>query len=74
MTVYWTMKNGKSIDIDEMSIEHLRNTLKMIILQTKRLPKSCSHNIELAGDMANLFNDDMDDLEAEYDAEDFGCK
>ena len=27
---YWTMKNGDKIDIDLMSENHLRNTLKMI--------------------------------------------
>jgi len=25
------MRNGEKIDVDEMSVEHLRNTLKMII-------------------------------------------
>ena len=25
------MRNGEKIDVDEMTIEHLRNTLKMII-------------------------------------------
>ena len=29
--VFWTMKDGTQIDIDNMSINHLRNTLKMII-------------------------------------------
>jgi hypothetical protein len=29
--LYWTMKNGKKIDIDQMSENHLRNTLKMIV-------------------------------------------
>jgi hypothetical protein len=29
--VYWTMKDGRKIDIDKMSIKHLRNILKMII-------------------------------------------
>jgi hypothetical protein len=29
--IYWTMRNGEKIDVDEMTIEHLRNTLKMII-------------------------------------------
>ena len=28
---YWTMKNGKKIDIDLMDENHLRNTLKMIL-------------------------------------------
>jgi hypothetical protein len=29
--IYWTMKNGKKISVDDMDINHLRNTLKMII-------------------------------------------
>jgi hypothetical protein len=29
--VYWTQRDGTQIDIDEMSEQHLRNTLKMII-------------------------------------------
>lgn len=29
--VFWTTKNGSKIDIDNMTIEHLRNVLKMIV-------------------------------------------
>jgi hypothetical protein len=29
--IYWTTKDGRKIDIDEMDINHLRNTLKMIV-------------------------------------------
>jgi hypothetical protein len=29
--IYWTTKDGIKIDIDEMDINHLRNTLKMIV-------------------------------------------
>ena len=29
--IYWTMKNGNKIDVDQMKESHLRNTLKMII-------------------------------------------
>ena len=29
--VYWTMRNGQKIDVDTMDIQHLRNTLKMLI-------------------------------------------
>ena len=28
--VYWTMKNGKKIDISEMSDTHLANTIKLL--------------------------------------------
>jgi hypothetical protein len=27
--LYWTMKNGEKIDIDQMTESHLRNTLKL---------------------------------------------
>ncbi len=30
-TEYWTQKDGTKISVDDMSVEHLRNTLKMII-------------------------------------------
>jgi hypothetical protein len=42
--IYWTTKKNEKIDIDEMSIEHLRNTLKMIVRQSKSVPKNCPHN------------------------------
>lgn len=29
--VYWELANGKLIDIDTMTIEHLRNVLKLVI-------------------------------------------
>lgn len=35
--VYWKTKDGQLIDIDEMSIEHLRNTLKFIIKRRKEI-------------------------------------
>lgn len=28
--VYWTTKDGKKLDIDEMKIQHLRNIVKMV--------------------------------------------
>lgn len=35
--VYWTQRNGVEIDIDKMDIQHLRNTLKMIVRNTNRI-------------------------------------
>ena len=46
--VYWTTKNGTKINIDDMSIEHLRNTLKMIVKNNKSTQKNCPHNINNA--------------------------
>jgi hypothetical protein len=48
MKYYWTTKDGTKIDVDEMSTDHLRNSLKMILrnLNTaKSKPKSMG-NIE----------------------------
>lgn len=50
MKVYWTMKNGQQIDVDAMDINHLRNTLKMIITNKSKVinkPK-----FEIHGDIA----------------------
>jgi hypothetical protein len=38
--IFWTKKDGTKIDIDDMDIEHLRNTLKMVV-----------RNIQLANDL-----------------------
>jgi len=55
-TIYWTMKSGQKINIDEMSTSHLINTLKMIVRNSeKSLPKQ---TFSLNGDMANEFNSD----------------
>jgi hypothetical protein len=32
-TVFWKMRNGKLISIDDMDINHLRNTLKTKIMK-----------------------------------------
>ena len=63
--VYWTMKNGQQIDIDDMDINHLRNTLKMIIRNNKKVVKP---KFTLNGDMANVFNDDIENYKYECDA------
>lgn len=41
--VYWEQKNGQKIDIDTMTIEHLRNTLKMIVSRKLLIDKPQSN-------------------------------
>ena len=41
-TIYWTMKNGQKIDIDAMDINHLRNTLKMVVRNKVRVQANTS--------------------------------
>jgi hypothetical protein len=53
--VFWKMRNGELISVDNMDINHLRNVLKMIIRnnqKTKLQPK-----FTLNGDMANEFHE-----------------
>lgn len=75
--VYWTMKNGKKIDIMDMDLNHLRNVLRGIItvrenqtkiqalkkLKHQQYPLSPEDSFELKGDMANEFNESCDATE-----------
>ena len=55
--VYWKMRNGQLISVDDMDITHLRNTLKMILNNSKNhLPQR--NHFKLNGDMAEQFNYD----------------
>ncbi len=58
--VYWKQRNGELIDIDDMDINHLRNTLKLVLRNretvVKRILKSKRTNFKLHGNMANEFN------------------
>ena len=65
-TYYWTTKSGEKINVDDMDIEHLRNTLKMILRNMESQPKRI--NFKLNGDIANDFNDKMEEYEY-YDEE-----
>ncbi len=46
--VYWTMKNGQQIDVDDMTESHLRNTLKMIIRKSNKMKAKEKTGIDLA--------------------------
>ena len=61
---YWKQKDGTLIDVDQMSINHLRNTLKMLMRNNEARKKSLQSNtFKLNGDMANEFNDNYIDDE-----------
>jgi hypothetical protein len=65
-TVYWTMRNGQKIDVDKMDIQHLRNTLKMIIRNQERVQvsKPMKPKFEIHGEIAQNFLEQM--LEEDY--------
>ncbi len=68
--VYWKMRNGRLISVDDMDINHLRNVLKMIIRNREKaiqtLQAKPKVEFKLNGDMAQEFNDshyaDIDDI------------
>lgn len=58
------MRNGKLISVDDMDINHLRNTLKMIIRNREKamqqLQAKPKVEFKLNGDMAEFFNEEQD--------------
>lgn len=69
MKYYWTTKDGRKIDVDDMDIDHLRNTLKMILrnIQNKKVkPKKQIGNIE-----SNFLEEEYKDWENEFYDDDF---
>lgn len=44
--VYWKMRNGKLISVDEMDINHLRNTLKMILRNSIHYCEHCKYIVD----------------------------
>lgn len=63
-TVYWTMKNGQKIDVDTMDIQHLRNTLKMLIKAKRTVTTPIKPKFEIHGEMAQNFLEQM--IEEDY--------
>lgn len=61
--IYWTMKTGEKVDIDEMSINHLKNTLKMIVRNIEKLEEKKKKEINLEGNIEQAFYEAM--VEAE---------
>ena len=65
MKCYWTTKDGTSIDVDDMSINHLRNVLKMIL----RNIESAKSKPKPLGNIESRFLEDQvqDEYEHQYD-------
>ena len=53
--VFWKMRNGKLISVDDMDINHLRNILKMIVNNSNK--HKMKAEFKLNGDMANQFHE-----------------
>jgi hypothetical protein len=72
--VYWKQRNGVLISIDNMDINHLRNTLKMIVNNSNKHKEQKEQKYKIVqvydehdwqaipvlnGDMANEFNNNF---------------
>lgn len=63
--IYWTMRNGQKIDVDTMDIQHLRNTLKMIIRNKQRvITAPVKPKFQIHGEIAQNFLEQM--IEEDY--------
>jgi len=71
----WTMKDGQKIDVDDMSDQHVRNALKMVLrklekVETELRAKSVrSRAVTLNGEMAQMFNDANEDYDMHNDCD-----
>ena len=66
---YWTQKNGQKIDVDLMDLNHLRNTLKLIIrnLENLKVKKSVVNESKGIGDIeANFLEDEYNEYIEDY--------
>ena len=63
--VFWTMKDGTQIDVDTMDLNHLRNTLKMIIRNIEA--KKEKQLVHLHGEIAQQMYDQM--IEEEFSSD-----
>lgn len=65
--VFWKMRNGRLISVDDMDINHLRNVLKLIIRNGGKALKQPQFKpkFELNGDIAQSFINDIQDAELE---------
>ena len=61
-TIYWTMKNGQKINVNDMDENHLRNTLKLIIRTAEAKAKAKQEpKFRLRGDIAQHHVETMED-------------
>lgn len=67
---YWKQKNGKLISVDDMTEDHLRNVLKLIIRNSQLIEqKKKTNEFTLNGEIAQMMNDmyEEDDYYNLYD-------
>lgn len=55
---YWKQKNGELISVDDMTEDHLKNVLKLIIRNSQLIEKKKTTNeFTLNGEISQMMND-----------------
>jgi len=76
MKEFWTMRNGEKIDVDTMSLTHLRNTLKMLLRNARvsemKEKQQVKKTFVVNGEIASQMIDDamIEDIQEQYGLED----
>lgn len=73
--LYWRTRDGRVMDVDDMTDTHVRNAFKLLLRALKKEQERrnpVERTIQLNGDIANDFNDTMeayeyDDMPDYYD-------
>lgn len=60
--VYWQMRNGELISVDDMDVNHLRNVLKMIIRNSKTTRKKDAF-------VQNFIEEEINEIERQQEEE-----
>jgi ABC-type histidine transport system ATPase subunit len=60
--VYWQMRNGELISVDDMDVNHLRNVLKMIIRNSKTTRKKDAF-------LQNFIEEEINEIERQQEEE-----
>ena len=61
MKYYWIMRDGSKIDVDDMSKEHLRNVLKMLIRNTKIKFDKQNSSLQTKGPSFKILDEELND-------------
>ena len=56
--IYWTMRDGSKISVDDMDVNHLRNVLKMILRNIEQKKTVKRTEVKLNGEIAQSMIDD----------------
>lgn len=59
--VYWRLRNGSLINVDDMDNDHVRNSFKMLLRNLQKLAEQKKskpvNKVSLNGDMAQQFHE-----------------